>query len=287
MILNLEQMMTIFQKPTEQERLNDLLFAHRNKAYGAYALRAESDYFLKKALIAGVAIFGSIISVSTLYLQSHKVTQETSDGFVVNLKPVDTSEPEVQKKKIEPQPITKPIKAEPIKTLDTRVPDPTRTPVEEKPLPTVTDLKTAASGIQDKEGVKPSSSVIPDLQLPTNSGIVAPNQMVTPKPNNEIQTKVDVEAKFIGGINNFRTKVSENFDPEVLTNKEGIIKAVVTFVVEKDGSISDIRAEGSNPDFNKEAERAIKKIRERWEPAKIKGTPVRSYFRIPVSMRFE
>jgi protein TonB len=97
-----------------------------------------------------------------------------------------------------------------------------------------------------------------------------------------------VEANFNGGIEGFRNKVLNNFDTTVVTSESGeIVKAVVTFVVERDGSISNIKASGVNADFNKEAEKVIKNIKGKWNPAKLGGQNVRSYFKFPISMQFE
>nr|WP_260391327.1 energy transducer TonB [Riemerella anatipestifer] len=72
-----------------------------------------------------------------------------------------------------------------------------------------------------------------------------------------------------------------------MAGEEGLVKAMVTFVVERDGTITNVKAEGQNNMFNKEAEKAIKSVKGKWTPAKIKGEAVRSYFRIPVSIKFE
>jgi protein TonB len=44
---------------------------------------------------------------------------------------------------------------------------------------------------------------------------------------------------------------------------------------------------GANADFNKEAEKVIKNIKGKWNPAKLGGQNVRSYFKFPISMQFE
>ena len=68
---------------------------------------------------------------------------------------------------------------------------------------------------------------------------------------------------------------------------EGTLKTTVTFIVERDGSISDVKASGSNSDFNSEAVRTVKSIKSKWVPAKINGQPVRQRFRLPLTMNFE
>jgi protein TonB len=63
---------------------------------------------------------------------------------------------------------------------------------------------------------------------------------------------------------------------------------VVTFIVEKDGTISGLKANGKDVEFNNEAIRTIKNVKGLWKPAKNKqGEAVRSYFKFPITMNFE
>lgn len=59
----------------------------------------------------------------------------------------------------------------------------------------------------------------------------------------------------------------------------------VQFVVERDGSISNVHVIiGVHPDLDKEAVRVVK-IMPKWNPGKVKGKPVRSYYRIPIHFK--
>ena len=49
----------------------------------------------------------------------------------------------------------------------------------------------------------------------------------------------------------------------------------LTFIIEPDGTMSNILAEGENQSFNKEMERTLKTITDKWIPAEIKGKKVR------------
>ncbi|MNY64085.1 Gram-negative bacterial tonB protein [compost metagenome] len=59
----------------------------------------------------------------------------------------------------------------------------------------------------------------------------------------------------------------------------------MTFVVERDGSITDIKVNGKNSDFNSEAVRTVKSIKNKWAPAKINGQTVRYRYRLPLAMQ--
>ncbi|WP_260258100.1 energy transducer TonB [Elizabethkingia bruuniana] len=99
----------------------------------------------------------------------------------------------------------------------------------------------------------------------------------------DIYDRVDQQAEFAGGMEKFRSTFNGNFDNSSIKN-EGTFKTTVTFIVERDGSLSDVKASGPDYDFNRESERTIKSIKGKWAPAKINGYPVRSRFRFPVTI---
>ena len=103
----------------------------------------------------------------------------------------------------------------------------------------------------------------------------------------QIYTEVEQLAEFPGGINTFRKKVETSFDGTVMDGDEGVLKTEITFVVEKDGTITDVKASGSNKAFNEEAIRTVKSIKNKWSSAKINGQSVRYRYRLPLSMQFE
>ena len=62
---------------------------------------------------------------------------------------------------------------------------------------------------------------------------------------------------------------------------------ICTFVVEKDGSISDVNvAKSVDPSLDKEAVRVLKQM-PKWTPGKQKGEPVRVKYTVPVTFRLQ
>lgn len=103
-----------------------------------------------------------------------------------------------------------------------------------------------------------------------------------------IFSDVDQAAEFPGGIGAFRNIFNSNFNMlNMLGRDKGVLKAEISFVVEKDGSISDIKATGSSAEFNDESIRTVSSIEKKWSPAKINSVPVRSRFRLPMTMNIE
>lgn len=264
------------------QALNEVVFEKRNKEYGAYALRNEANVVLKKALFIGVGLFG-LLAMTPLLINTLKPKAAKTPVFVpINLKNVDRADDRIEK----PEPRVIPPKAPvQVKTQNLTPPTPTRDAVKEETInQKVDDAVISTTTTPGVAVTNPNQHVTAGTE---NGKEIVKETPAKPNPN-EIVKNVDVEADFIGGVNAFRTKVLQNFDSSVVENETGeVVKAVVTFVVERDGTISNIKISGANTDFNKEAEKTIKGIKGKWNPAKFQGENVRSYFRFPISMQFE
>ena len=122
---------------------------------------------------------------------------------------------------------------------------------------------------------------------------------------------VDKEAVFSkGGDNGFRELVAIAIDTDKIDEYEDfpeeekkeiqklisenkptpsvMLYTTLTFIIEPDGTMSNVLAEGENQSFNKEMERVVKEdIKDKWIPAEIKGKKVRFYYNVPIKMRIE
>ncbi|KFF17684.1 energy transducer TonB [Chryseobacterium sp. JM1] len=273
----------------QEFRFNEVLFEHRNKEYGAYALRNESDRILTKALFVGVSLLAAI-SITPFVISAFQsdVRSESGDGVeIVLVDPVVPPDiqvkPPVQIQKTEVQPPK-------VKTYDATLGEPKAHVTNEK---VIEKIEGAVAGPENnKDGiiattnyhsVPPQAGTGPAVPYipPTSPAKVPDNHIADP-------TELASEAVFAGGIDSFRNKVMNNFDGSGFGDDGGIMKTVITFIVEKDGTISGLKANGKDADFNNEAIRTIKNIKGLWKPAKNKqGETVRSYFKFPISMNFE
>lgn len=106
---------------------------------------------------------------------------------------------------------------------------------------------------------------------------------------NKIYERTDETAEFPGGINAFRVKLADALvlDSVKTLHGENFVKTTLDFVVERDGTFTDVKASGTNISFNNEAKRAMKSIKDNWKPAKYEGVVVRSRYRIPLNLNFE
>jgi hypothetical protein len=272
----------------EEFRFNEVLFEHRNKEYGAYALRTESDRILTKALFLGVGLLAAV-AITPLIISAFNNEPPSihipKDGPPVIIRLKDTAVPD----KVPPavQKI-KPVSPPNQKEYDSSIPTPTKHAVE----PVKQDIpKDAAAGLINNfkgEPVKPDTYV-PPAPVIGNGPVISHVQppVVEKKNPDAIETELSVEANYEGGINSFRNKVINGFDGSGFEDG-GMMKTTVTFIVEVNGTISAVKAAGPDANFNDEAVRTIKSIRGKWAPGKNKqGQSVRSYFKFPISMKFE
>lgn len=98
---------------------------------------------------------------------------------------------------------------------------------------------------------------------------------------------VNKNADYPGGINALRQEVAQIFYTAGVYSETKTIKANVDFIVEKDGSISNVNAQGDNFTFNRQAEIALYSIPEKFSPATINGESVRFSFKLPLTMNIE
>jgi protein TonB len=113
-----------------------------------------------------------------------------------------------------------------------------------------------------------------------------------PEPPKEEEAKVfDVVEQmpsFPGGPSALFEYLSKNIKYPVVAEENGIQgRVIVTFVVEKDGSITDVRVVKSvDPSLDKEAQRVVKSM-PKWIPGKQNGAPVRVKYTVPVTFRLQ
>lgn len=98
---------------------------------------------------------------------------------------------------------------------------------------------------------------------------------------------LEIPAEYPGGINTLRQQVADLFYFDALLSDISKVSTNIYFVVEKDGSISSVRADGENFVFNRQAEIAVYMLPEKFTPATFNGEKVRYSYRIPLTMKFK
>jgi len=253
----------------------DVVFTGRNKAYGAYELRKANPRNTNRALLFGIVFFVLIISMKTII--------NMIDGFIPKadekVKMTDVilqPPPPEEQKKIPPPPPPEPPKP---KVDQVKFPPLVVKPdveVKDDP-PTQEELKVADPGPKDQKG-DPNAEIRIDEPV-GNSDI----KQVT-EDESKIFVSVEQAPEFPGGLAAFGKYLEKNIKyPGVDRENNTQGKVFVSFVVEKDGSLTDIAAvRGPSQTLKDEAIRVIQKT-PKWKAGVQNGRPVRVQYTIPIN----
>ncbi|WP_462266632.1 energy transducer TonB [Mucilaginibacter sp.] len=257
----------------------EVIFNGRNKTYGAYELRKNNPKTTVRALIYTGLLFILAVSMPTIINKIKGFIPAAAPKVKITeviLKPP----PPLDAKKEQPPP----PKQEPPKPHTTQVkfPPPVVKPdneVREKEPPTQKDLEVKDPGQADVKG-DPNAQVRIDEPV----GNAPVNNAVTETDPNEIFTAVEVQAEPVGGMQKFYDYMGKNTRYPAVDRENGTQgRVVVTFVVERDGSVTDVKSlRGPSQSLQDEAIRAIKAY-PKWTPGRQNGKSVRSQFTIPIS----
>jgi protein TonB len=266
----------------------DLVFEGKNKEYGAYVLRKETGKRNVKALVwvmIGIALIFGIAYANLAIQNAIKANQPTIDADVELSKLAQKKEAKVERKE--------PIKVE----------------QEQKVVEKVkSSVKFTAPEIKKDEEVKPEdelksqddlakiNTAIGTFDVKGNDEaegevLKAKEVVVDEKPKEE-ETKVfevvEQMPSFPGGEAELIKYLSTHIKYPAIAEENGIQgRVTATFVVERDGSITDVKVVKSvDPSLDKEAIRVLKAM-PKWIPGKQNGSAVRVKYTVPVTFRLQ
>jgi len=254
----------------------DLLFDNRNKEYGAYELRKTYQSRLARSLIftgilVGLAFTGVVFANK---LEDKQKSKFVIRDIVIEDLRLDEKDPEVI-----PKPPSKPVPVQVQTAQFTRI----RVVDDDKviqPTPTQDDLDISKIGDENIVGVN-------DEDFVSTDNIDGKKNIIEEKiiKEQEIVTEVDIDAKFDGNWGKFLVKNLNAQTPIDNNAPPGNYTVLMQFVVDIDGTISDIKAL-SNLGFGLEQEaiRVLKKAT-KWEPALQNGRKVKAYRRQPITFQ--
>ena len=270
----------------------DMVFAGKNKEYGAYQLRKGTSGRNIKALlilIIAAALVGGFLAWKVIeqkqaeeqqaYMEAMELAKLQEQAKKEKKKPEPIKPKVEQKKEIpvarETQKFTAPVikKDELVK--------------EENQVKQIDQLDDkVAVGTENKEGVKDRTveAVRNDI------AVAAPPPPPAPKPEvaNKVFDVVEEMPSFPGGQGALMAFLSSNIKYPVVAQENGVQgRVIVGFVVEKDGSISDVKVMRSvDPSLDREAQRVVKAM-PKWKPGKQNGSAVRVKYTVPVVFRLQ
>ena len=259
----------------------ELIFKGKNKAYGAYKMRADSPKRHNVAMVIVLIIALVGFSLPTLIkMATPKQKEEMTEVTTLS----QLEEPEVKQeemKRVEPvAPPPPALKSSikftaPVIKKDEEVHEDDEIKSQEE----LTQTKVAISIADVKGNDEANGKDIADLK-----------QVVTQAEPAEEQVfdMVEQMPAFPGGMQELMVYLGKNIKYPTIAQENGTQgRVIIQFVVERDGTISDVRvARGVDPYLDKEAVRVVKSM-PKWIPGKQNGKAVRVKFTVPVMFRLQ
>ena len=270
----------------------DMVFAGKNKEYGAYQLRKGTSGRNIKALlilVIAAALVGGFLAWKVI--EQKQAEEQQAYMEAMELAKLQQQAKKEEKKKEPVKPKIEPKKEIPVARETQKFTAPVikkdELVKEENQVKQMDKLdEKVAVGTENKEGVKDRTVEAVRSEI----AVAAPPPPPAPKP--EVATKVfDVVEEmpsFPGGSAALMSYLNGNTKYPVVAQENGVQgKVIISFVVERDGSISDVRvARSVDPSLDREAQRVVKSM-PRWTPGKQNGQTVRVKYTVPVVFRLQ
>lgn len=280
MLLNLLNLLTMSKLNLYETKWTDLVFENKNKDYGAYQLRQESSKTSFSALFLGLLFIATLTSVTMLISKFQTpvvVVPTVLDEPIVPINLDPTIVPPRTEEAIAP-----PQEAAAADPISTQLVNPTIVPTEQAIQEIAPNTENRPTVDNASEGTGTIVNTLPSTG--GGGGDIAPstgtNEPVLP-------TALDKLPEFPGGMSKFYTYVGNNFNrPELDTDRT--MRVYVSFVIEKDGSMTDIIVK-QDPGYGlgKEAIRVLKSLKTKWTPGMINAKPVRTAYNLPITIKIE
>ena len=270
-------------------RWSDLMFENRNKEYGAYVLRRQTTARNIKSIVAVLIIFALVM----VYMVAKNAYDDYQAKHQAQTQVTELTALQEQKKeaKVERKEVVKQEKVEQVvekvkSSIKFTAPvikkdDEVRPEDEMKSQDEIMNSKVAV-GFANVVGNDESGEV-----LKAKEALVT--EPVKPKEEeNKVFDVVEQMPSFPGGTAALMAYLQKAIKYPPVAEENGIQGRVIcTFVVERDGSVTDVRiAKSVDPSLDKEAQRVVSAM-PKWIPGKQNGQSVRVKYTLPVTFRLQ
>ena len=265
----------------------DLVFEGKNQAYGAYKLRKDTTkrniIAMLSILAAAVLVFSIVAIKSVIEANRGKVdATQVTELSALNQPKKQAEVKQKPKVNVEPEKVVERVKSSvkftaPVIKRDDQVKPEDEIKTQEEIMSTKT-----AIGALDVKGNDDAAGEVPKIK----------EAVAQPEPKPEVETKifevVEQMPSFPGGDAALMKYLQENVKYPVVAQENGVQgRVVISFVVERDGSITDVKvARSVDPSLDREAQRVVKSM-PNWIPGKQNGSAVRVKYNVPVSFRLQ
>lgn len=269
----------------------DLIFEGRNKEYGAYKLRTQTGKRNFKAIIT-IAILAALCIILfyikagyDAYQAAHAKNENVTEISALNQPKKKEAKVERKVQVEEKKEVVKEVKSSIKFTAPVIKKDADVKPEEEMKTQDQIMQTNTAIGALDVKGNSDQGEILKVTQRVETEPVKA-----EPKPEveNKVFDVVEQMPSFPGGPSALMQYLSSNIKYPVVAQENGVQgRVVVSFVVERDGSITDVQvARSVDPSLDREAQRVVRNM-PRWIPGKQNGQSVRVKYNVPVAFRLQ
>ncbi|WP_295334395.1 energy transducer TonB [Flavobacterium sp.] len=264
----------------------DLVFEGKNKAYGAYQLRQENTKTSLIAFIGGITFMLAIIGGGLLLTSFDDAPVVDNIPYILDesITPVDLT------------PIQESEKPKKTETSTAAPQEPSTVEPQDLSRMVVTETSQANANVPTNQEVRDTSpandgngtGTLTDVGNNGGGNDNGEDGGGTSGNGEPVTTnKLDKLPLFPGGMDRFYKYVSNNINrPEMDEDRQISMSVVMAFVIEKDGSMTDIRAlRSTDKDLEREAIRVLKSLKTKWEPGYQNDKPVRTLYMLPIKVK--
>ncbi len=269
---------------------SDMMFENRNKEYGAYVLRRQTGRRNVISMIAVLLLFAAVMifmiakNAYEAYQKEHAVMDQVTELSALTQQ--KKKEAKVERKEI------------PIKQEQQQVVEKVKSSVKfTAPVIKKDDEVKPEDELKSQDEIMNSKVAVGALNVvgnDENGEVLKAKEVIATEPvkpkeeENKVFDVVEQMPSYPGGMGALMQYLSSNIKYPVIAEENGIQGRVIcTFVVERDGSITDVRiAKSVDPSLDKEAMRVVSKM-PKWIPGKQNGSAVRVKYTLPVTFRLQ
>ena len=266
----------------------DLVFEGKNEAYGAYAIRQNTN---KRNLYAMLALFAGIIAIVGSFLLVNVASEaiaaaQAEHETEVTLEQIEEEAEEQDEEEVvyEVEELEQLVAEETVMNSEKFTAYEMEDDAPEQVTKTQDEVAQGDAAIGAIDYDKGSDEAEHVLKL--NEKVVA--EVPPAVEETKVYDVVEQMPSFKGGESALMNYLKNAIHYPAIAEENGIQGRVVcTFVVERDGSITDVKvARSVDPSLDKEATRVIKSM-PKWIPGKQNGSSVRVKFTLPVTFRLQ
>lgn len=260
-------------QPVVQTAYLDILYANRNKAYGGYELRIHYERRVRMAIAAVLVLCTVIFLASYIRIPARANAVAPARHISTTLSHVEIERPVV----IPPKPAAVPVAKPTVSYTVPKIVDDKKVNEPPKDVP-----KDKVPGTINAAG-DPNGTVAATTTAPGTVGTTAVID-VPPPPSTPVRS-AEKMPEFNGNLAEYMSRNLRYPDRARDAGIEG--RVVVEFVVNEDGSISNVRMlRGIGGGCDEEALRVIHAM-PNWKPGIQSGKPVKVYYTLPVKYSLE